>query len=416
MAIDGFCQPDFQGVQVEFERNFAERGEVGASVCIIREGEPVVDLWGGLANRTTGTPWQRDTIGLVWSCTKGAAALCAHVLVARGLLDLDAPVARYWPEFAQTGKGAITVRLVLSHQAGLPALRQPFRPGGLYDWQYMVDLLAAEEPFWPPGTRQGYHATTFGFLVGELVQRVSGKPIDQFFREEIAAPLALDFFLGLPDEHHHRVAPTLRPDVTPAGETPSLFLTRAGTEPTSLQALVWKNSGRAANPRDQDTPAAYRAVLPSQGGITNARGLAGLYAPLALGGEQRGVRLVDEGTLAQMGVVASATAVDAVLLIGLRLGLGFWKSSDNRHGPPGARDSLILSEEAFGHPGMGGSLGFADPKARIAFGYTMNKQGRGVALNERGQSLVDATYRALGYQTNRFGRWMGRGSRAFGRT
>jgi CubicO group peptidase (beta-lactamase class C family) len=406
MTVEGFCDPRFAGVREEFERNFRERGEVGASVCVTVGGETVVDLWGGVADRRDGRRWERDTLVLVWSCTKGAAALCAHLLADRGELDFDAPVARYWPEFAQAGKGDIPVRWVLDHQAGLPAVRQPLRPGGLYDWDYLVGLLAAEEPFWPPGTRQGYHAFTFGQLVGELVRRVTGRDIGAFFRKEVAGPLGLDFHLGLPAGQEGRVAPTSRPDPTPAGEVPWRFLTAATRDPQSLQALIWKNTGRNPSPHDHDTPAAYRAVLPSQGGVANARALAGLYAQLALGGSHRGVRLVGEDTLRRMAAVSSAAGVDAVLLTGLRFGLGFMKSSDNRHAPPGARDSLLLSEEAFGHAGMGGSLGFADPGARLSFGYAMNKQGRGVLLNERGQSLVDATYRALGYQVNRFGRWV----------
>jgi CubicO group peptidase (beta-lactamase class C family) len=405
MPTHGFCEARFRAVREEFERNFEERAEVGASVCVLVEGETVVDLWGGLADRRPDRPWDRDTIGLVWSCTKGAVAVCAHVLVSRGLLDLDAPVARYWPEFAQAGKEDISVRLVLSHQAGLPAVRRPLRPGGLYDWDYVIECLAAEPPFWPPGTRQGYHAVTFGHLVGEVVRRVSGKDLGRFFREEVAGPLGLDFNLGLPEGDEGRVAPTIRPDLPPEGEVPSRFLAAAGDNSQSVQALIVKNTGRAPGGREYDSPEAHRALLPSQGGITNARGLAGLYTPLALGGAWRGFRLVDDGTLVGMQAVSSALAVDAVLLIGLRFSLGFMKSSDNRRGPAGARDSLILSEEAFGHAGMGGSLGFADPKARLAFGYTMNKQGRGVLLNERGQALVDATYRALGYRSDHSGRW-----------
>ena len=402
MAIQGACDARFRAVGDEFERNFAERGEVGASVCVILDGRTVVDLWGGFAERHTRRPWEKDTIGLVWSSTKGATALCAHMLVSRGLLDLDRPVAAYWPEFGQAGKGSITVRMLLDHQAGLPAIRQPLAAGGLYDWQYMTAMLAAETAFWEPGTRQGYHATTFGHLVGEVVRRVAEQPFEVFFRDEIARPLALDFHIGLPDEHEPRVAPTIRADPPPPGEPHSRFLTLMASEPDSIQALTVKNSGRRAAAGDHDSREAHRAVLPSQGGITTARSLAGMYAPLANGGGG----LVDADTLKQMSAVSSAVGVDATLCIGLRIALGFWKSSDNRQGPPEARDSMILSEEAFGHPGMGGSLGFADPAARLAFGYTMNKQGRGVCLNERGQSLVDAVYRSLGYRTNRLGRWM----------
>jgi CubicO group peptidase (beta-lactamase class C family) len=405
MTVAGTCAPRFRAVREELERNFAARGEVGASVCVTVGGEAVVDLWGGVADRA-GRPWGRDTVGLVWSCTKGATALCAHVLVSRGLLDLDAPVAHYWPEFAQAGKAPITLRLLLSHQAGIPVVRALLRPGELYDWEVMTRLLAAQEPFWPPGTRTGYHATTFGHLVGEVAQRVSGRPFGAFFREEIANPLGLDFHFGLPPQDEGRVAPTTRADPPPRGSPRSRFLKAMNADAGGIQALMVKNTGRRSGPSDHDSPEAHRAVLPSGGAITNARGLAGLYAPLALGGARNGVRLVDEGLLREVAAVSAATAEDATLLIGTRFGLGFWKSTDNRAGPPGSREGMILSEEAFGHPGAGGSLGFADPGARLSFGYTMNKQGRGVCLNERGQSLVDAVYRCLGYRSNSHGRWV----------
>jgi CubicO group peptidase (beta-lactamase class C family) len=402
MTVQGGCDTRFREVREEFERNFAERGEVGASVCVTVDGRAAVDLWGGAADRN-GRPWDRDTLVVVWSCTKGAVALCAHVLVARGLLDLDAPVARYWPEFAAAGKDGIALRLLLSHQAGVPAIRAPLRPGDLYDWGTMTRAVAAEAPFWPPGTRQGYHAVTFGHALGEVVRRVSGRGVGDYFREEIAGPLGIDFLIGLPEGDEPRVARTLRADPLPPGEAPWRFLERANADRESVQSLIVRNTGR--RPGDQDSREAHAAVLPSQGGVTNARGLAGLYAPLALGGGLGGVRLVDGGTLGEMQAVSSASAVDAVLLVGMRFSLGFMKSSDNRRGPAGARDSLILSESAFGHAGVGGSLGFADPAARLSFGYAMNKHGRGVLLNERGQSLVDAVYRSLGCTTDAHGRW-----------
>lgn len=404
MVIEGECDPRFHAVRAEFERNFAERDEVGASVCVWVAGRPVVDLWGGVADRRQGRPWERDTLGLVWSCTKGAVALCAHVLVARGLLDLDLPVAHYWPEFGRSGKETIPVRWLLTHQAGIPAVRRALQPEGLFDWNCTVGTLAEEAPFWEPGTRQGYHAFSFGHLVGEIVRRVSGLDLAAFFRAEIAGPLGLDFHLGLPEAAEARVAPTIRADPVPAGEVPWRFLTRLNEDPESLQALIVRNT--VLRPGELDSRQGHAAVLPSQGGISNARGLAGLYAPLAQGGEMDGTRLVDADTLKAMSVVGSASGVDAVLLVGLRFALGFMKSSDNRRAPPGATDSLILSESAFGHAGMGGSLGFADPEAGLAFGYTMNKQGRGVLLNERGQSLVDAVYLSLGCRGNQRGFWM----------
>jgi CubicO group peptidase (beta-lactamase class C family) len=405
MNIQGSCHPTFRAVEEEFARNFGERGEVGASVCVIVEGETVADLWGGIADRFSGRPWQRDTIGLVWSCTKGAVALCAHVLIARGQLDLDAPVARYWPEFAQAGKEAVTVRVLLSHQAGLPTLRRPLKSGALLDCDYMVQRLAAEAPFWPPGTRSGYHALTFGYLAGELVRRVSGRPLEQFFHEEVAGPLGLDLHLGLPEGDEPRVAPTIRPELPAKREPVSCWLRTAYGDPQSLQALVLKNNGGYYAGRAYESRAAHAAVLPSAGGIGNARALARLYAPLALGGTFAGVRLLDADAAARAGVVHAASAEDAVMRIAMRFGLGFVKACDNRRAPGGARDSLLLSEDAFGHPGMGGSLGFADPQARLAFGYTMNKQGHGVLLNERGQALVDAVYGALGYRLTEYGRY-----------
>jgi CubicO group peptidase (beta-lactamase class C family) len=325
------------------------------------------------------------------------------MLVSRGLLELDAPVAQYWPEFGREGKEAITVRRLLDHQAGLPAIRRPLRPGDIYNWEYIIETLANETPFWAPGTRQAYHATTFGHLVGEVSRRITGKMPGEFFRNEVAGPLGLDFHIGLPEAEESRVARTVRADPPPPGEVERCFDTEMRLNPQGIQALLVKNNGR--HPHDQDSREAHAADLPSHGGIANARALAGLYAPLALGGASDGVRLLDVDTIAAAAAVSSASADDGMLRFGLRFGLGFMKSSDNRHAAPDARDSLILSEAAFGHAGMGGSIGFADPEARLSFGYAMNKQGRSGLLNERGQSLVDAVYGSLGYRTNRHGRW-----------
>ena len=394
MSVKGVCDPRFERVGEEFERNFVERGEVGASVCVIHEGETVVDLWGGAAEPAAGRPWERDTIGHVWSATKGVVALCAHLLAARGELNLNAPVAAYWPEFAKNGKDAILVRHLLNHQAGLPAIREPLPAGCFYDWQLMVDALAREEPFWKPGTRNGYHAFTFGFLVGEVIRRACGRTFGELFREEVAGPLGLDFWIGLPEDQEFRVAPTIPADPPGPGDpVPSLWVA-AFTDPTSIQALMLANSGGYMTvPGEPDSRAAHAAEIGAVGAITNARGLAGMYRPLALGGAP----LVDAQQVAVMGAVSSATSVDAVLLVPTRWSLGFSKTGDNRYLPPADREGVLLSEEAFGHSGMGGSIGFADPRARLSFGYTMNRQGSGLGINARGQSLVDASYAALGY-------------------
>ncbi|HET8843245.1 MAG TPA: serine hydrolase domain-containing protein, partial [Ktedonobacteraceae bacterium] len=207
--VAGFYDPRFERVATEFLSNFQEREELGASVCITIEGETVVDLWGGAADFATLTPWHKDTLTLVWSATKGATALCAHMLASRGQLDLDAPVTRYWPEFGQFGKENIPVRMLLNHQAGLAALRQPVPSGGFCDWELMVDMLEKAEPWWQPGSMHGYHGFTFGWLVGEVVRRVSGQSLGQFFRKEVAEPLGLDFWIGLPEEQEQRVAPII---------------------------------------------------------------------------------------------------------------------------------------------------------------------------------------------------------------
>ena len=395
MLLHGTCDPAFLRVREEFERNFVERKEVGACLCVTIDGATVVDLWGGIADKYSGRPWDRDTLVLLWSCTKGAVALCAHLLHARGRLDYDRPVSHYWSEFAQAGKGTIPVRWILNHHAGLPAIRTRLKPGELYDWPRITELLAAQEPYWQPGTRQGYHAQTFGHLIGEVIQRISGQPLGDFFQTEIALPLEADLYLGLPPQLEDRVALIIRADPTPKGEALPISERIAAQDPQSIPAQAFLNSGRRTGARDYDSPEAHQAVLPSGGAIGNARGLARMYMPLALGGAAAGVHLLDPNTLAEVSAVTSATAIDATLLIPTRFSLGYWKRIDNRAGHPGEQDSLLIPESAFGHPGMGGSIGFADPPARLSFGYVMNKQGRGVGLNDRAHRLIEATYECL---------------------
>ncbi len=410
--IAGYCDPRFERVAEEFERNFRERGEVGASVCVKLAGETFVDLWGGSADPTSNKPWLEDTITPVWSCTKGATALCAHMLVSRGLLDLEEPVMRYWPEFGQAGKESIPVKMLLNHQSGVAAISDPIPPGGLYDWEFMVKALEKQEPFWKPGSMHGYHGFTFGWLVGEVVRRVSGKSLGTFFREEVVEPLGLDFWMGLPEMHENRVAPIIPagpPD--PSGPVSPMLMAIA-MDQTSLQAILMFNTGGYMLPGPDgmfgfNTRAAHIAEFGSVGSLTNARGLAGMYAPLANGGSLNNVNLVSRDTVVRMGAVSSASSLDASILLPTRFTLGYAKSVDNRHVPMATEDdSLILSEEAFGHPGFGGAIGFADPVANMSFGYAMNRMGQGIGLNARGQSLVDATYLSLGYTSDAGGSWI----------
>jgi CubicO group peptidase (beta-lactamase class C family) len=401
---EGLCKPGFERVAETFGENFKSKGEVGASVCLIVGGETVVDLWGGIADPKTGAPWTRDTVSIVFSCTKGATALCAHVLASRGKLNLDAPVTEQWPEFGQHGKEHVTTRMMLDHSAAVPALRAKVKHTGPYEWDYMTGLVAAEEPFWPPGTRNGYHGFTFGWTVGEMVRRASGKSLGAFFQEEIAKPLGLDFWIGLPEEIEPRVAPVL-PYAYTREQAVTPFL-RDLANKQSIPALFFFNVG-AWRTGGANTRAGHAAEIGAANGITNARGLAGLYAPLANGGG----KLVDATTLARMGEVSMATHDDATLRIPTRFALGFMKSMDNRKRSLGATlfgpdvDSVILGSAAFGHVGAGGSLGFADPKVGLSFGYTMNQMGAGLLMNERGQALVDAAYLALGYRTKDAGVW-----------
>ncbi len=398
----GRCAPEFSNVVDAFVENFVARDEVGASVCINVAGDTVVDLWGGrVALDDAAAPWTDDTISLVYSCTKAATALCAHVLIDRGQIDLHAPVATYWPEFAANGKESATVAMLLNHSVGVPALREPVKDGGFYDWDYMAARVAAEPPFWEPGARNGYHMATFGWTVGELVRRVSGRSLGAFFREEIAEPLDLDFWIGLPAAHFPRVAPMI-PWVPDRGAPRPPFTQSLLTDPKSIPALAFLNRGN----HRADSPQAYASEFGAGGGIANARALAGMYTPLANGGEHAGVRLVSADHIVRMREISAATQLDATLLMPTRFSLGFMRSMDNRHRPTGHMESCLLGAAAFGHAGAGGSIGFADPSEALAFGYSMNRMGAGILLNPRGQSLVDATYRALGYRTNDPGVWI----------
>lgn len=450
-TVRGTCEPRFAAVREAFERNFAERAELGASVCVTVGGEPVVDLWGGVADQASGRPWERDTMNVIMSCSKGVTSLCGHILIDEGQLDLDRPVAHYWPEFGQRGKAEIPVRQVFTHQSGVAHVTGLVPYGGFADWDGMIRLIEQTAPFWVPGTRTGYHALTIGWMIGELVRRITGQSLGSFFRERVGDPLKLDCWIGLPEEHEHRVAPTvffdlanelgMHPALYAALTTPSSrahgLLTAALRRP-SIRALAARAAQRqleARTARDGesrglpaefvrslldpssaafklvsnvggwfetgDTRRAHAAEIPAAGTIANARGLAGVYAPLSLGGAFDGTRLVSQAAVARMAYAQAFTDVDACLGLRTCFTLGFSKSWPN----PGPGNGVFIGEDAFGTPGLGGQLGFADPSCRLAFAYTMNRHGVGTGLNERGQSLVDATYRALGFPDRESGFW-----------
>ena len=401
VGVEGTCAPGFEGVRREFERNFAERGDTGASVAVIHDGEVVVELWGGTTDLETGQPWQRDTMTVLQSCTKGAVAMAANLLVARGALDLDEPVSTYWPEY-RAGKEDIPVRWLLGHRTGTPVMREAQPPGALLDWEATVAQLAAEEPFWEPGSMHAYHAVSFGYLVGELVRRVDGRTIGTFVREELAEPLGADLWIGLPEEHESRVARSIPLPSDPDAE-PTDVHAAMGT-PGTIQNLMVANTGGLIGFNGTDERAAHAAELPSTGGISTALGLATLYAPLALGGAYNGVELFTAADVARIGFPVSS-GYDRMLMLDMTYTLGFWRSIDARRRRSGPTDSMVLSTDAFGHPGLGGRLGFADPGGRFSFGYTTATMADTVTIDLRGQALVDATYQALGYRGGDTGHW-----------
>ena len=395
--IHGICDDLFAELRNEFAKNFSERDEVGASVCVSWNGEKVVDLWGGIADPATNQTWTEDTVSIVFSCTKAATAICAHILIDRGELLPSALVSEYWPEFAKAGKEKTTVQMMLNHESAIPALREPLKEGGFLDWDYMVSRMENEEAWWEPGTRNGYHMINFGWTVGELVRRVSGKTLGEFFNDEVASKTDADFWIGIPENFDRPIAPII-PHIPAPDDDLSEFTINVIQNPTSLQNLSFLNVG-GWGPND---PAAHKAQIGGAGGISNARGQVAMYTPLAVNQND----LISREHVARMSMVSTASARDATLLVPTRFASGFMKSMDNRAYPQGDQMSAIIGETAFGHVGAGGSIGFADPECGMAFSYTMNKMGNGLLVNERGQSLIDAAYKAIGYSTNAPGAWI----------
>jgi CubicO group peptidase (beta-lactamase class C family) len=387
--VHGYCAPPFQPVLDAFIENFNGDIEHGASLAVEQDGETVIDVWGGFADLPAQRPWRQDTIGVVFSNTKAATALCAHILADGGALDIDQRVAHYWPEFAAQGKGDITVRMLLDHSAGVPALRQMLPDGAVFDWTEMSSRLANEAPYWKPGTSVGYHGLTFGWLVGEVVRRVAGQSLGRFFQERVATPLGMDFWIGLPESEEPRVAKIM--SARPAEHPRNAFEQAIATAPESISNLYFRNTG-GWRPSGFNSRQGHAAEIGAAGGITNARSLARMYSALSLGGERNGVRVIGRATLERAAEVSSATNEDLCLLVPTRFAAGFMRSMDNR-----ARglDSASFGRDAFGHVGAGGSLGFASPQHRIGFGYTMNHMGAGVLLNARADRLTQALYGVL---------------------
>jgi len=383
-AVHGYVEEGWGKVADAFRANFdGDPGEVGAACCVYVDGRAVVDVWGGLSDAEAKRPWNEDTIALVASTTKGATAICAHLLAQRGELDLDARVAEYWPEFGAAGKERIPVRWLLSHQAGLPVVDGPLTFEQACAWQPVIRALEAQKPAWRPGTEHLYHSVTFGFLVGEVVRRITGRSLGTFFADEVAVPLGLSAWIGLPEAHEPRVArvgyaaPFTLEEMT-AGMIETTGLDRdtvvawmdAVWSPGSVQARAAELGGALDPTSNYPSTRAFRAAeFPFGNMLSDARSLARMYA--ATVSEVDGVRLLDPATVEQM----TAVQTDRTRMHGLPpqltipadrsfyMSLGFWRAC-----PP----MPWVGPGSFGHPGSGGSVGFADPDAGVGFGYVPN--------------------------------------------
>ena len=384
MTIHGTVSKGYERVRDAFEANFREGGEVGAAFCLHVKSRKVVDLWGGTTD-VGGKTWKENTPGLVFSTTKGATAICALMLVERKRLDVDAPVAQYWPEFAAGGKADIPVRMLLNHRAGLPVVDANLTRAEVLAVRPIVEALARQTPVWEPGSKHGYHALTYGWLVGELVRRITGKTIGTFFKEEVAEPLGLEFWIGLPADVEPRVARLIAAapptDPTILAQMAALF----GPDTLAGRALSL-NGAMASEPGQQlfNLPEVHRSEIPAANGITTARSLSRLYA--ACIGTVKGTRLFGKRTL-DKALEIQSDGPDAVLGLRTTFGLGFMRT-----GP----DIPMLGPNSFGHAGAGGSLGFGDFDSGVAFGYVMNQMGSGLLIDPRAGRLIGAVRDCLG--------------------
>ena len=377
MQIGGFAEEGFGLVADAFAANFANEGDVGAAVAVYSSGRPVVDLWAGVADQADGRPWETDTVVNVFSCSKGVLAVLANMAIQRGMLDPDRPVAEYWPEFAAAGKGAVTVRQVLSHQAGLPHVEGTFTLDEALSWYPVVRALAASAPQWEPGTRHGYHMRSFGWMTGEILRRVTGLMPDQLLVEWLAVPLQLSFWYGVPDAVLPRCARLVPPEQMPV-DLAKVF------GPDSLTVKVFNGPSDLFHYDDMwNTTKLRQAVIPSSGGIGDARSLAKLYA--ACVGDVEGTpRVLSAATVASASR-PQVSGTDAILGTPSAWGLGF---AVLPFLPEGAGST------SFGHGGAGGSAGFADPDRGLGFAYVMNRLRFGLD-DHRVSNLTRALYEAL---------------------
>ena len=401
-SVTGLVEPGFEAVRDAFASNFERGRELGAAFCAHVEGRKVVDLYGGSFDSAGTRPYGPDTLQLVFSTTKGATAVCANLLAQRGLLDMDAPVSMYWPEFARAGKESVPVRFLLSHQAGVPAIDRRLTPEELQAWTPVAEALAEQAPFWAPGAAHGYHALSYGYLVGEVVRRITGRSLGTFFADEVAGPLGLEFFIGLPEQYEDRVSPLIGANFAgPMANSGGDGGAGAGAPPGFASTLVARslNLGGAIRDRDWMNQRAWHAAeMPAGNGITNAASLSRMYAAVigpVEGGPPEPLLTPAQVERARTPLTSGADQVFASVGFTLeqKIGLGFWRSSPV---------TLFGGEGSFGHGGAGGSYGFADPEHGLAVGYVMNKMDMAFTGDSRSHGLVGALYEAIGARPEHF--------------
>jgi CubicO group peptidase (beta-lactamase class C family) len=381
--ISGYCDPAFAPIQAAFEKNFAERGEVGAACCLYIDGKKVVDIWGGHQDREQQKPWQEDTLVGFYSVGKALAALCTLQLVDQGKLDLDKPVAAVWPEFAAAGKESITLRQALAHQASLTGIEQRLSNDDLFNWPVMAQALADQAPWYPVTSKAIYHTNTYGFLIGEPLRRVTGLTVGEYLQQHISGPLQEEVFFGVPTEQLHRIANIVwHPHDQPP---PPEFIEQPTSHEQQMINLGYFNPPGFSGLGVMNSTAWRQAEVPSTNGHGTARGIAHIYQLLAMGGEHKGIRLLGEDTLKEATRIHSENECP-VLERPVCFGLGFQPTRNYRQFGP--------NPNSYGHFGSGGSVGFADPDARLGFSYTMNDIIPRWQ-SPRNQALIDAIYECL---------------------
>ena len=387
VQISGYCHEDFQEVAEIFAQNFDKYNEIGSSLCVVVDGETAVDIWGGYTNEQRTDEWNNETLSVAFSSTKAALALCAHILIEREELKTEDKVVKYWPEYGKKGKVETTVGMILNHTAGLPAFATTVEQGGFFDWEYMIGLLENEEPFWIPGKKTGYHMMTTGWLIGELIKRVTGKSLGEFFNDEVSKPYNLEYWIGLPDSEVDRVA-KVTPFKSSPSDKPSEFAEAFRSKPNSMQRLSLTNTGGY----DYNSVDTYKAEIGGVGGITNARSLAGMLTPLA----QNNEKLLSKNTVKRLSQSYSVPGIDSMLMLPTRFSEGLMIHMDNRDNFEGEGGSFIIGPSSFGHVGFGGSSAtFADPEYKMSFGYMVNKLGGEFLVSDRCQNLINSCYSSV---------------------